>query len=50
MINAIRRLLARRRCFHHDPYTGTSWLESRLIDVGMRKMFWCTACDKTWIV
>jgi hypothetical protein len=52
----IRRWWKRRReqrdCFHHDrryEQTG-SWVESMLIDLGRRKMFWCTRCDKTWIV
>lgn len=38
----------RRECFHHAPSTGFSWIESRLIDTGMRKMFWCTQCGQTW--
>lgn len=39
----------RRRCFHHNWRTEDSWIKSRLIDLGMRKMFWCGHCGKTWI-
>lgn len=35
-------------CMHHSWHTGTSWIESRLIDLGRRKMFWCTRCGRTW--
>ena len=49
MIAAIKRLLARRRCFHHDHHTGTSWIRENLIDLGRRKQFWCDHCDKIWI-
>jgi hypothetical protein len=41
---------ARKNCFHHDHRTGESWIASRLIDVGARKMFWCIKCNQTWIV
>lgn len=40
----------RYRCLHHDPGTGTSWIMGMLIDMGMRKMLWCTRCQKTWFV
>ena len=40
----------RAACFHHDHRTGESWIESRLIEVGRNKIFWCTKCGKTWIV
>lgn len=40
----------RRNCFHHDHRSGVSWIESRLIDMGSRKMFWCTDCGRTWFV
>lgn len=38
----------RRECFHHDRLTGQSWIESELIEMGARKMFWCTECGRTW--
>jgi len=53
-----------RQCFHHeigdydrtalkskDNYAriGKSFIKSKLIDVGARKLEWCTECDKTWI-
>lgn len=40
----------RRRadCWHHDRLTGTSWIKGQIIDPG--KMFWCTRCQKTWMV
>ena len=43
-----RRRQRRRRCFHHDRYTSTSWIADRIID--WRKIYWCTKCDKTWII
>lgn len=46
----IRRWLQRRRCFHHDRHTGTSWIQSQLIDLGMRKLYHCTECGKVWIL
>lgn len=49
-----RRWRAAAACFHHDhhpPDTGAvSWIKSQLIDMGSRKMFWCTHCEKMWIV
>lgn len=46
-----------RRCLHHEiggnPANTTpafSYIEQKLIDTGMRKMLWCTECEKTWIV
>lgn len=42
------RWLRMRACFHHDRSTGTSWLGEQLIDGGMRKMFWCRMCGRTW--
>lgn len=39
---------ARRRCFHHDQATGTSWITGQLIDTGMRKMWRCRECGRTW--
>lgn len=59
---ATRKL--RRNCLHHrqptdiyDPDTGESlgkveaksFIKSVLIDMGMRKMFWCEECGETWI-
>lgn len=40
----------RRRCFHHDPVTGTTWLASELINMGSGKRFWCTHCGRMWFV
>lgn len=51
----LRRWRERRSCFHHDiagnpanSRPAESWIEQRLIDLGRRKMFWCTHCDRTW--
>ena len=38
----------RRDCWHHEYLTGFSWIKWKLIDTGMRKMFWCTRCQQTW--
>lgn len=38
----------RRNCFHHDHVTGKTWIESRLINMGTQKMFWCIECGRTW--
>jgi hypothetical protein len=46
----IARWRQRRSCFHHDHAAGVSWLESRLINMGAGKMFWCSECQKTWTV
>jgi hypothetical protein len=35
---------------HHNANSRESWIESHLIDTGMRKMFRCTRCQKVWIV
>jgi hypothetical protein len=50
----------RRTCFHHQLPTydrnsqqwlpGESWIKSQLIETGKAKMFWCTECEKTWLV
>lgn len=45
---ALRRRRDRANCFHHDRWEGTSWIQSQIIDPG--KMFWCTHCQKTWMV
>lgn len=45
-----RRRRKRAWCFHHDDRTGTSWIDSRLIEMGKSKMFWCRECDQTWFV
>jgi hypothetical protein len=39
---------AQRHCFHHDHATGESWIRSRLIDAGRRKLFDCGRCGRTW--
>lgn len=43
-----RRWRAQRACWHHDRRTGASWLLGQSIDMGMRKMWWCGRCDRTW--
>lgn len=43
-----RRRRKRAHCFHHDHRGGDSWLNSRLIETGMAKMFWCRNCGRTW--
>lgn len=40
----------RVNCFHHNPRTGESWINSHLINTGTGKMFWCRQCDQTWVV
>lgn len=47
-----RRWRAAANCFHHDrtdPDISSTWIKSQLIDMGSRKMYWCTHCEKTWI-
>jgi len=39
----------RRACFHHAHTTGTSWIESELVDLGRRKRFWCNRCGRVWL-
>jgi len=49
--NVIRRWLNRRRCFHHDNHTGESWIgRGVLIDLGRRKLYRCSHCERTWIL
>lgn len=43
-----RRRRRQRGCFHHNPRTGETFIDSALIDTGMRKMWWCKACDQCW--
>lgn len=50
-----RKWQDRRKCFHHDiggnpanTRPAVSWIDQVLIDMGRRKMFWCTHCQKTW--
>lgn len=48
----------RRQCWHHSPIRravpgdlgapAQSFIESKLIDLGRGKMFWCRECGKTW--
>jgi hypothetical protein len=45
-----------KRCLHHEiggnpanSKPAFSWIEQRLIDAGLRKMLWCTECERTWI-
>lgn len=40
----------RRSCFHHDRYTGTSWIEEQLINLGSQKLLWCKNCTKKWVL
>lgn len=51
----IRFLLGRRRarrrqreCFHHSLLDGESWVRGQLVDIGRRKIYWCTGCDRHW--
>ena len=51
-----RRWRKRHRCFHHDhggnpanSRPAVSWIEQRIIDDGMRKLFWCKECGKAWV-
>jgi hypothetical protein len=51
----LRDWRTRRRCFHHDrggnpanSRPAFSWIGEQLIEMGTRKMFWCTECGKTW--
>lgn len=48
----LRRHRNRRKCFHHNPTTGHSWIKSQLIELGKSKMYWCEkdlgGCDKVW--
>lgn len=44
-------------CMHHDiggnpanSKPAVSWIEQRIIDLGRRKIFWCTKCLKSWII
>lgn len=47
----------RKNCFHHDYYKarsrgvkeGESWIREQKIDTGMRKLYWCIKCKKSWI-
>jgi hypothetical protein len=55
MITWWRRRRARRDCFHHDiggnpanTRPAVSWIKQQLIDMGKRKMFWCTQCGQSW--
>ncbi|MGK5677594.1 hypothetical protein [Actinoplanes sp. URMC 104] len=48
MLWRLRQL--RKRCWHHDPSTGTSWVSQMLINGGMGKKFWCRRCERTVFV
>lgn len=60
MIKLLRKWKKQRQCFHHRQRTynslnlqwlsAESWIRSQLIETGKAKMFWCTECEKTWIV
>jgi hypothetical protein len=54
LVTGTLALRARRRdrahCWHHNPATGESWVNSQLINTGAGKMFWCRECDKTEFV
>jgi hypothetical protein len=49
---APKRWWVSRKCMHHDWRTGETWIKSQLIDLGRRKMFWCSeksgGCGKVW--
>lgn len=38
-----------RKC-DHSPSAGlpSEFILSQMIDGGMRKMFWCARCERTW--
>lgn len=38
-----------RTCFHHDHRRHVSWIKSNIIDAG-RKVYWCTKCEKRWVL
>lgn len=47
---------ARKTCFHHDiggnpanTRPAISWIHQELIDLGQRKLFRCTHCERVWI-
>jgi hypothetical protein len=44
-----RRRRQRRHCFHHDHIDGTTWIRSRLVDLGRAKHFWCDRCGTYWV-
>lgn len=57
MIKWWRQWRKQRRCLHHEiggnPANTTpafSYIDQSLLDVGRRKMLWCTECERTWIV
>jgi hypothetical protein len=58
MFNTWRK---RRNCMHQEMAKSVydeseqntvwithSWIRSVLIDIGMKKMFWCKECGKSW--
>jgi hypothetical protein len=45
-----RRWRVRRSCFHHEPRTGESFIDSMLIEMGSRKLYWCRHCGKHWVI
>lgn len=54
IVGAVFEMWGQRRkrahCWHHDDNTGESWVKKKLIDMGRRKLIWCTQCWKTEIV
>jgi hypothetical protein len=57
----VKKWLEKRRkqkcCLHHDmggnpanSHPAESWIKQVIIDCGRAKMFWCTYCEKTWII
>jgi hypothetical protein len=45
-----RRLLRHHLCWHHDYKTGITYISSSLVDAGRNKIFWCTRCQKSWML
>ncbi len=52
----VRRKREQQQCFHHDlggnpanSQSATSWIKQELIDLGRRKRYWCTYCEKMWL-
>lgn len=48
MCGALAVTRSTRRCWHHAPSTGESYLTGTLIDLGSRKMWRCRECRGTW--
>lgn len=38
-----------RNCFHHEPRSRETYIASTLVDLGRKKLWWCTECKQRWI-